>query len=117
MTTDDDGAVAVINSTCAFFAIMMPLTFAFRGLKSPLSQEITAGNGTLIFATPVSTGMETMTSLPNSAPMTFEALDHPRRSARPGPVEPAPVSAADFHSRLCLHERFDRFLKNGLKCI
>ena len=75
---------------------MIPLTLAFRGLKSPLSQEMTAGRGTLTFATPASTGMDTVTVSPNSAPITLDAFAQPRRSARPGPVDPAPVSAADL---------------------
>ena len=54
-TTLAAGAEADISSTFAFFAIIIPFTLAFRGLKSPLSQEMTAGSGTVIFATPAST--------------------------------------------------------------
>ena len=73
---------------------MIPLTFGFRTLKFPLSQEITALPDTDILASPFSTGAVTVSPPSNDASVMLETLDQPRRSATPGPVEPAPVSAA-----------------------
>ena len=62
----------------------------------PLSQETTAGRGTLIRAFPPADGVTTESCSPNSTLVVFETEAQPSRSANPGPVEPAPVSAADF---------------------
>ena len=70
--------------------------FAFRTLKLPLSQDTTAGSGTLRRTLPPLPGAVTERPPSKLAEITFEAEDQPRRSATPGPVEPAPVSAADF---------------------
>mgnify|MGYP004097904009 CR=1 FL=1 len=90
----DDGASALTTLTCALLAIIIPLTFGFRTFKSPLSQEITALPETEILAAPFSTGAITVIPHSNDASVILETLGHPRRSATPGPVEPAPVSAA-----------------------
>ena len=95
--TLDEGISDDITSTCALFAIMIPLTLGLRGLQNPLSHEITAGREIPVRALPVAAG--TIASTPassNSSPMMLLALAHPKRSATPGPVEPAPVSAADL---------------------
>ena len=74
----------------------MPFTFGFRTLKSPLSHEITAGSGTLSLTLPPLPGATAEITSAKVAEMMFETDAHQSRSANPGPVEPAPVSAADF---------------------
>ena len=48
------------------------------------------------FAEPPSTGVVTVTPPANEASEMFDTLAQPNLSAIPGPVEPAPVSAAVF---------------------
>ena len=49
--TDDTGAATALTSTCAFFAIIIPLTLDFL-FAEPLSQLTTAGSVTEIIALP-----------------------------------------------------------------
>ena len=94
--TDDTGAATALTSTCAFFAIIIPLTLDFLTFVEPLSQLTTAGSVTEIIALPPSDGDVTVNPPSNVMSVMFETDPHPSLSARPGPVEPAPVSAADL---------------------
>ncbi len=62
----------------------------------PLSHEMTAGRGTLMRAFPPDAGVTTESWSPKATLIVLDTDDQPRRSASPGPVEPAPVSAADL---------------------
>ena len=73
---------------------MIPLTFGFLTFVEPLSHEITEFPETETFAEPPSAGVETVTPPPKEASVMFDPLAHPNLSTTPGPVEPAPVSAA-----------------------
>ena len=96
MVTVEDGASAVITLTCALFAIIIPFTFGFRTFMLPLSQDMTALPDTETLAEPASTGVVTKIPVSNEASVMLETLAQPSLSANPGPVEPAPVSAAVF---------------------
>ena len=61
-----------------------------------MSHEITAGKETPITAFPSFSGATTEKPSSKFESVIFYTDDHPRCSATPGPVEPAPVSAADF---------------------
>ena len=88
------GALSLRTSTCALFAIIIPLTLGLRTLNAPLSQLITAGSGIETLAEPPSTGQVTFTPLSNEMSVILEMLAQPSLSATPGQVDPAPVSAA-----------------------
>jgi len=94
IVTEEEGALAETTLTCALFAIIIPLTLGFRTLTLPLSHEITALPETEIIAYWFSTGEVTVNPPSKDASVMFETLAHPSLSAIPGPVEPAPVSAA-----------------------
>src|SRR6056300_1205657 len=94
METAEAGTSIERTSTLAFLACMMPLTLGFLTLKAPLSQETTAGKGACTFAFPAPFGATTERPPSKEALMALEIEAQPSRSASPGPVEPAPVSAA-----------------------
>ena len=94
--TVDSLSCTSLTSMGAFFAIIIPFTFGLRTFEEPLSHEITAGRDTSMTAFPPSAGLLTVMVSPNFMSVTFETEHHPSLSATPGPVDPAPVSAADF---------------------
>ena len=75
---------------------MIPLTFGFLTFMLPLSQEITAFPETETFAEPPSAGVVTVIPPAKDASVMLDTLAQPNLSATPGPVDPAPVSAAVF---------------------
>ncbi|CAI8168393.1 MAG: Uncharacterised protein [Methanobacteriota archaeon] len=60
----------------------------------PLSQLITAFPEIPTTAEPFSAGVVAVIPPSNATSITLETEAHPKRSAIPGPVEPAPESAA-----------------------
>ena len=90
------GGLTALTSTCAFFAIMIPFTLDFLTLIEPLSQLTTAGRFSETIASPPSVGYETVNASANFTSVALDTDAQPSLSAIPGPVEPAPVSAADL---------------------
>ena len=96
MVTLEILGLTLLTSTCALFAIIIPLTFGFLTFMAPLSQLTTTGVATLIIASPPSAGAVTVSPSANVMPVTLETEAQPNFSATPGPVEPEPVSAEDL---------------------
>ena len=62
------GGLTALTSTCAFFAIMIPLTFDFLTLIEPLSQLTTAGRFSETIASPPSVGSDLTPSARRTTP-------------------------------------------------